>query len=61
MYSLKKEDQDILLPKQELLNDHFIDVTQKLICREIGTESIFQSALNSEYKVTVPFKAVTQE
>lgn len=58
MYSLKKEDQDILFSKQELLNGHFIDVTQKLTCREIGIESTFQSVLNSEYKVTVPF---TQE
>lgn len=52
MYSLKKEDQDILFSKQELLNGHFIDVTQN------ESESTFQSALNSEYKVTVPF---TQE
>ena len=39
MYILKKEDQHLLLSKDAWLNDRIMDIAQKLICKEIGTES----------------------
>lgn len=61
LYSLKKEDQKILFSKQEWMNDRIMDAAQKLICREIGSDSNFQSVLNSQIKVQLPFQPVTQE
>ena len=56
-----KKEQEILLSKHEWLNNDIIDVVQRLICREIGIESTFQSALNSQKKVKLPFKPVMQD
>ena len=56
-----KKKQEILLSKQEWLNNDNIDVGQRLICREIGMESTFQSALNSQKKVKLPLKPVMQD
>ena len=34
---------------------------QKLICKEIGTDELYQSVLNSEKKTIDPFYPVSQE
>ena len=61
MYSLKKEDQHILLSKDAWLNDRIMDAAQKLICKEIGNELSYQSVLNSQKKFVDPFHPVSQE
>ena len=60
MYSLKKEDQHILLSKDAWLNDRIMDAAQKLICKEIGNELSYKSVLNFQNKVVDPFHPVSQ-
>ena len=61
MYILKEEDQHLLLSKDAWLNDRIMDATEKLICKEIGTDESYQSVLNSEKKTIDPFHTVSQE
>lgn len=44
LYSLKKEDQEVFLSKQEWLNDRIMDTAQKLIMYR----NWYQSVLNSQ-------------
>ena len=59
MYTLKKEDQHLLLSKDAWLNNRIMDTAQKLICKEIGTNESNQSVLNSEKKTIDPFRPVS--
>ena len=61
LYILSHEDKNILLSKDEWLNDNLLDAAQKLICEEIGTPSTFQTVLNSSKKEIEPFQAVNEE
>ena len=61
LYILSYEDRNILLSKDEWLNDNLLDAAQKLICEEIGTPSTFQTVLNSSKKEIEPFQAVNEE
>ena len=61
MYILKKEDQHLLLSKDDWLNDRIMDAAQKLICKEIGRDESYQSVLNSEKKTIDPSHPVSQE
>ena len=61
MCILKKEDQHLFLSKDAWLNDRIMDAAQKLICKEIGTDDSYQSALNSEKKTIDSFHPVSQE
>ena len=61
LYILSHEDKNILLSKDEWLNDNLLDAAQKLICEEIGTPSTFQTVLNSSKREIEPFQAVNEE
>ena len=54
MYILKKEDQHLLLSKDAWLNDRIMDAAQKLICKEIGTESHISRYLILKRKPLIP-------
>ena len=47
MYILTQKDKEVLLSKDEWLNDQLMDAAQKLICEEIETPFTFQTVLNS--------------
>ena len=50
MYILRQKDKEVLLSKDEWLNDQLTDAAQKLIREEIGTPFTFQKVLNSQKK-----------
>ena len=61
MYILRQKDKEVLLSKDEWLNDQLMDAAQKLICEEIGTPFTFQKVLNSQKKDVEPYRAVYEE
>ena len=54
MYILTHKDKEVLLSKDEWLNDLLMDAAQKLIYEEIGTPFTFQAVLNSQKKMSSP-------
>ena len=54
VYILKKEYQHLLLSKDAWLNDRIMDAAQKLICKEIGTESHISLYLILKRKPLIP-------
>ena len=61
MYILTQKDKEVLLSKDEWLNDQLMDAVQKLICEEIGTPFTFQTVLNSQEKDVDPYRALYEE
>ena len=61
MYILTQKDKEVLLSKDEWLNDQLMDAAQKLICEEIRTPFTFQTVLNSQEKDVDPYRAVYEE
>ena len=56
MYIPTQKDKELLLSKDEWLNDQLMDAAQKLICEEIGTPFTFQTVLNSQKKDVEPYR-----
>ena len=61
MYILRQKDKEVLLSKDEWLNDQLTDAAQKLIRDKIGTPFTFQKVLNSQKKDVEPYRAVYEE
>ena len=61
LYNLKKEDADILRSDNSWLNDRIMDAAQKLICKQLGDKSSYQTVLNTQRKGATPFRPVNQE
>ena len=47
MYILTQKDKEVLLSKDEWLNDQLMDTAQKLICEEIGTSFTLKKKMSS--------------
>ena len=61
MYILRQKDKEVLLSKDEWLNDQLMDTAQKLIRKESGTPFTFQKVLNSQKKDVEPYRALYEE
>ena len=61
MHILRQKDKEVLLSKDEWLNDQLTDAAQKLIRDKIGTPFTFQKVLNSQKKDVEPYRAVYEE
>ena len=54
LYILTQTDKDILLSKDEWLNDKLMDAAQMLVCEEIGKTLTFQTVLNCQKRDVEP-------